>query len=103
MWFDQERIGKVGLGRERLLARNLRQRSFWAFAMRRRPSSVLGPVLFPPWKRQRRRPGSDFARQAVPFRVFAPQITLNLATRLILLHQVNQIILCFIVIITTSF
>lgn len=48
------------------------QRRRWASAIRCRPSGVLGPVLFPPWNLHRLRPGSDLARQDVPFRVLAP-------------------------------
>jgi hypothetical protein len=44
-----------------------------AAAIRALPSVVLGPVESPPWKRQRRLPGSTLTRQGVPFRVQAPQ------------------------------
>ena len=58
-----------------LPARQRAQRSRCASAIRARPSAVRGPVERPPWKRQRRRPGSDSARHAVPRRVSAPHRT----------------------------
>src|SRR5262249_16078764 len=39
--------------------------------MRALPSTVLGPVDSPPWKRQRRFPGTTLMMQGTPARVFA--------------------------------
>jgi hypothetical protein len=38
------------------------------------PSTVFGPVESPPWKRQRRLPGTVATRQGSPCRFFAPQV-----------------------------
>jgi hypothetical protein len=54
-------------------ARHWAHRLRCAAAIRALPSAVLGPVESPPWKRQRRLPGSILTRQAAPFRVRAPQ------------------------------
>ena len=56
------------------------QRLRCASAMRARPSAVFGPVESPPWNLHRFCPGSAFARQAMPFRVFAPHVKRKAAT-----------------------
>ena len=40
------------------LSRNARHRRRWTSDIRLRPAFVFGPVDFPPWNRQRARPGS---------------------------------------------
>ena len=59
--------------RRGLRARHSAHRRRCAAAIRALPSVVLGPVERPPWKRQRRLPGSTLTRQGAPVWVQAPQ------------------------------
>ncbi len=55
-----------------VFARNVAQRFRCAAATRARPSSVVGPVLNPPWSLHRLDQGMGRIRQGVPCRVIAP-------------------------------
>src|SRR5262249_4911457 len=58
--------------------RNALQRRRCASAIRALPSTDLGPVDSPPWKRQRRFPGVTLMMQGAPARVLAQHFGRNL-------------------------
>jgi hypothetical protein len=57
-----------------LAARNAFHRRRCASAILARPAVVFGPVDSPPWKRQRRLPGSTRTPHGLPWRLRAPHI-----------------------------
>jgi len=71
---DNPRLDPIHRDGFPLAARKALHRRRCASAILARPAVVFGPVDSPPWKRQRRLPGSTLTPQGLPWRLRAPHI-----------------------------
>ena len=71
---DNPRLDPIHRDGFPLAARKALHRRRCASAILARPAVVFGPVDSPPWKRQRRLPGSTLTPHGLPWRLRAPHI-----------------------------